>query len=146
MSKTCFIFKTKCQNKSRSVFIATRTMARQWIYLRVEWQGRCLLTVISTHIAELIVFAFSDNLSAENSKFSADSGIHGIHFLECMRWGSVNMAKKAQKCDFLARTPTKYFKFYIFRTGLSRQFRKGRTLVWTIFFVLGPLQAPCEYK
>jgi len=35
-------------------------------------------------IAELIVFAFSDNISAENSKFSADSGIHGIQFLECM--------------------------------------------------------------
>ena len=58
--------KTKCQNKSRSVFIATRTMARQWIYLGVEWQGRCLLTVISTHIAELIVFAFSNNLSIQN--------------------------------------------------------------------------------
>ena len=68
--------KTKCENKSRSVFLATRTMARKWIYLRVEWQGRCLLIVISTHIAELIVFAFSDNLSAENSKFSAESGIH----------------------------------------------------------------------
>ena len=64
--------KTKCQNKSW--FIATR----------VEWQGRCLLTVISTHIAELIVFVFSDNLSAENLEISADSGIHGIHFLECM--------------------------------------------------------------
>ena len=29
-------------------------------------------------------FAFSDNISAENSKFSTDSGIHGIQFLECM--------------------------------------------------------------
>ena len=34
-----------------------------------------------------IEFAFSDKISAENSKFSADSGIHGIHgiqFLERM--------------------------------------------------------------
>ena len=38
-------------------------------------------------MAELIVFAFSDIFSAENSKFSADSGIHGIHFLECMGRG-----------------------------------------------------------
>ena len=35
-------------------------------------------------MAELIGFVFSDNFSAENSKISADSGIHGIHFLECM--------------------------------------------------------------
>ena len=43
------------------------------------------------HIAELIVFAFSDNISAENSKFSADSGIHGIQFLECMQSGNPNI-------------------------------------------------------
>ena len=38
-------------------------------------------------MAELIGFVFSDNFSAENSKISADSGIHGIHFLECMGGG-----------------------------------------------------------
>ena len=38
----------------------------------------------SANSVVLIVFAFSDNLSAENSKLSADSGIHGIHFLGCM--------------------------------------------------------------
>ena len=30
-------------------------------------------------------FAFPDNLAAENSKLSADSGIQRIQFLECMR-------------------------------------------------------------
>ena len=38
-------------------------------------------------MAELIGFVFSDNFSAENSKISADSGIHRIHFLECMGMG-----------------------------------------------------------
>ena len=37
-----------------------------------------------THIEELTVFAFSDNLSAENSKFSADSGSQRNQLLECM--------------------------------------------------------------
>ena len=34
--------------------------------------------------AELIVFAFSDNLSAENSKLSAESGLQGLQLLECV--------------------------------------------------------------
>ena len=59
-----------------------------WVCLWVEWQrwlnppkplGHHRVTV-----AELIVFAFSDNLSAENSKLSADSGIQRIQLLECM--------------------------------------------------------------
>ena len=37
-----------------------------------------------THIEELTVFAFSDNLSAENSKFSADSRHRGNHLYGCM--------------------------------------------------------------
>ena len=32
----------------------------------------------------LILFAFSDNLSAKNSKLSAESGLPGLSFLECM--------------------------------------------------------------
>ena len=35
----------------------------------------------------LIVFAFSDNLSAENYKLSAESGLPGLSFLECMVLG-----------------------------------------------------------
>ena len=35
-------------------------------------------------MAPALEFAFPDNISAENSKFSADIGIHGIQFLECM--------------------------------------------------------------
>ena len=44
--------------------------------------------VLTYCIAELIFFAFSDNLSAENSKLSADSGLQRIQLLECMvfRW------------------------------------------------------------
>ena len=34
---------------------------------------------------KLIVFAFSDNLSAENSKLYVGSGTHGTQHLECMR-------------------------------------------------------------
>ena len=73
--------KTECQNKSRSVFIVTRVCWVVGIY-----KSRMVA------MAELIVFAFSDNFSADNSKFSADSGIHGIHFLECMfqrKWETI---------------------------------------------------------
>ena len=52
----------------------------------------------------------------------------------------MNMAKKAQKCNFLARTPTKYFKIYIFRTGSSRRFRKGKTLEWYFFLSWDPFR------
>ena len=38
----------------------------------------------SANSVVVIVFAFSDNLSAENSKLSADSGIHGIQRFGCM--------------------------------------------------------------
>ena len=33
---------------------------------------------------ELIVFAFSDNLSEQNSKLSAESGLQGLQLLECV--------------------------------------------------------------
>ena len=36
------------------------------------------------HIAELIVFAFSENLSAENLDLSAESGCQGYQILKCM--------------------------------------------------------------
>ena len=79
--KNMLHLKTKCQaNQEVCLLQLEQWLGNGW----EEWQGRCLLTVISTHIAELIVFAFSDNLSAENSKFSADSRIHGIHFFECI--------------------------------------------------------------
>ena len=35
-------------------------------------------------VSRLVVFAFFYNLLAENSKVSADSGIHEIQLLECM--------------------------------------------------------------
>ena len=38
----------------------------------------------STNSVILILFAFSDNLSAENSKSSADFSIQLIPLLECM--------------------------------------------------------------
>ena len=40
-----------------------------------------ILVLVLTHIEELTVFAFSDNLSAENSKFSA---VSGNQLIECM--------------------------------------------------------------
>ena len=65
-------FKMKCQNESRRVFIMTRTMAG---YV-VELNGSDGLTPRSLVVTtDLLVVAFSDNLSAENSKLSADSGI-----------------------------------------------------------------------
>ena len=36
----------------------------------------------------LTLFAFSDNLSAENYKLSAESGLPGLPFLECMGVGA----------------------------------------------------------
>ena len=46
-----------------------------------------ILVLFLTHIEELTVFAFSYNLSAENSKFSAVSGNLGNRLLECMLQG-----------------------------------------------------------
>ena len=40
--------------------------------------------IVSFQGPRLIVFAFSDNLSAENYKLSAESGLPGLSFLECM--------------------------------------------------------------
>ena len=40
----------------------------------------------------MIVFAFSDNLSAENYKLSAESGLPGLSFLECLN-GVENLVK-----------------------------------------------------
>ena len=44
----------------------------------------------------MIVLAFSDNLSAENSKLCADSGIQQIQLLECMKSGSKEGGLTAQ--------------------------------------------------
>ena len=49
-----------------------------------------------------------------------------------------------QKYFFLTRTPTKYLNSYIFWTGSSRRFWKGRTLVWDSQLHLGCLQHHCE--
>ena len=40
--------------------------------------------IVSFQGVRLLVFAFSDNLSAENYKLSAESGLPGLSFLECM--------------------------------------------------------------
>ena len=58
------------------------------------------------HIAELIVFAFSDNISAENYKLSADSGSQRSQLLECMCFCKIKSAIvacccKSQKRSFL---------------------------------------------
>ena len=41
----------------------------------------------------LILFAFSDNLSAENSKLSADSWNRGNHLFGCMPEGALEAPK-----------------------------------------------------
>ena len=66
--------KIKCLNEIRSVFIMTRTMAGHVLYY----------VLYSYHMAELIVFALSDNLSAENYKLSPESGLPGLSLLGCM--------------------------------------------------------------
>ena len=42
------------------------------------------MAVLHLHFSKLIFFAFSNNLSAENSKLSADSRIQRIQLLECV--------------------------------------------------------------
>ena len=69
--------KIKCQSESRSVFILTANLNARLFYKL--WSAKMPL-----HLAELIFFAFSDNLSAENAKLSADSRIQRIQLLECM--------------------------------------------------------------
>ena len=56
--------KIRCQKKSRSVFIMTRTMAG-----------------LHLHFLKLIIFAFSDNFSAENSKSSAEFKLQLLQLL-----------------------------------------------------------------
>ena len=36
-------------------------------------------------------FAFSENLSAENSKLSAESGLQRLKLLECMAWSGLRL-------------------------------------------------------
>ena len=62
--------KIRCQKKSRSVFIMTRTMAG-----------------LHLHFSKLIIFAFSDNFSAENSK----SKLQLIQLLTCMGGGYLQL-------------------------------------------------------
>ena len=45
----------------------------------------------------LIVFAFSDNLSAENSKLSSDSANRGNHLFGCMGYLCVKLSEIVQK-------------------------------------------------
>ena len=56
----------------------------------------------------------------------------------------VGNLQKTQKKLFLTRIPTKYLKSYIFWTGSSRRFRKGRTLEWDSQLHLGCLQHHCD--
>ena len=66
--------KIKCQNESRSVFIMTKTVAKsEMASMARPPKASCL-----------IVFVFSDNLSAENSKLSAESGLQRLQLLECL--------------------------------------------------------------
>ena len=55
-----------------------------------------------------------------------------------------NLQKNTKKL-FLTRIPAKYLKSYIFWTGSSRRFRKGRTLVWASQLHLGCLQHHCDH-
>ena len=49
----------------------------------------------------LILFAFSDNLSAENSKLSADSWNRGNHLLGCMADVDADAAHAQYTADVL---------------------------------------------
>ena len=52
---------------------------------------------------EIMVFAFSGKLSAESSKLSADSGIHGIQLFGCM-------LTKIRKMGYLGKLCSKKYK------------------------------------
>ena len=69
----CLFWLEQCQNESRSVFILMKT------------------------IAEFTVFAFWDNLSAENLNFSADFSIQLIQFLECMIEVEINEQNRMEQ-------------------------------------------------
>ena len=45
----------------------------------------------------MVVFAFSDNLSAENLKLSAESGLQRLQLLECMGKTEMRFAKLEDK-------------------------------------------------
>ena len=53
----------------------------------------------------LILFAISDNLSAENSKLSADSWNRGNHLLGCMPWIHISWYRRTK---FSVLTPRKH--------------------------------------
>ena len=52
----------------------------------------------------LILFAISDNLSAENSKLSADSWNRGNHLLGCVDKGSVDLQVVVQSRGLKIKT------------------------------------------
>ena len=91
-----------CQSKSRSVLIMTTCYATLFYTL---WYSKLSLHLHFQHIAELIFSAFSDNLSAENSKLSADSGIQRIQLLECM-------TRRTQSTRILAAVGRQHFQYY----------------------------------
>ena len=58
-----------------------------------DWREIEEMTVnIFANSVILILFAFSDNLSAENSKLSAESGLPGLSLLGSMSLSSVRKA------------------------------------------------------
>ena len=53
----------------------------------------------------LIHFAFSDNLSAENSKSSVDFSIQLIQLLECMFVGPMDLEREWQPLEGAKQSP-----------------------------------------
>ena len=64
--------------------------------------------IVSFQGLRLIVFAFSDNPSAENSKLSAESGRPGLVLLECMDFvWTLRKNFERELLNFLEDTPLK---------------------------------------
>ena len=74
----------------------------------------------------MIFFAFSDNLSAENSKLSADSGIQRIQLLECMCGLCELCESDAHRCASAKNGawPTLVETDYVWRTFSGAPYRK----------------------
>ena len=117
------------------------------------WSSKKPLHLYFQHIAELIFFAFSENLSAENSKLSADSGIQRIKLLECMFicfeyfktcFAQLNISLQGLTC--IQSIVYFFVCAYVSDTFLSQSFSQLSSLFWSETFCLFALwRCPHNY-
>ena len=99
----------KCQSKSRIVLYYDYMLYKTFLHTLVFKDASSPLFLTYCRID---IFCFSDNLSAENSNLSAESGIQRIQLLECMLPFSADQLPSSY-LDYLSPSSA-YFVFVTF--------------------------------